>query len=106
MKEKFSITATLVLAMIFGTIVLPHSSSATTMTELTPTFQDNCVVKGDNDAPLRVRSTPNGKVIGSLKVGADILAYDLVKDKNGKYWTKIKYKKGFGYVSTQFISCG
>lgn len=106
MKNKFLITATLVMLMLFGTIVLSHPTLANTITEFTPTFQDNCVVKGDNDAPLRVRSTPNGKAIGNLKVGTDILAYDVVKDKNGKYWTKIKYKKGFGYVSTQFISCG
>jgi len=66
----------------------------------------NCVVTGANDTPLRVRSTPGGSVIGSLKVGADILAYDLVKDRNGDYWTMVKYKNGYGYVSTQFISCG
>lgn len=106
MKKKFSIPAALAMSMLFGTIVLPRPTSADTITELTSATQDNCVVKGSDDSPLRVRAAPGGKVIGSLKAGADIVAYDLVKDKSGKYWTKIKYKKGFGYVPTQFISCG
>lgn len=67
---------------------------------------DNCVVKGNNSTPLRVRSSPGGGIIGSLKVGADIQAYDLVQDRNGENWTKIKFQGGTGYVSTQFISCG
>ena len=106
MKKKFSITAILVMSMLFGTIVLPHPTSANTITELTLLLQDNCVVKGSDDSPLRVRATPGGRIIGSLKVGTDILAYSVVQDRNGNNWTKIKYKKGFGYVSTQFISCG
>ncbi len=106
MKNKLTITATLVLAMIFGTIVLPQTTSANTFTEFTPTTQDNCVVVGDDDRPLRVRATPGGKVIGSLKIGTQILAYDLVQDRYGNNWTKIKFKRGFGYVSTDYISCG
>lgn len=66
----------------------------------------NCVVTGANNTPLRVRSNPGGNVIGSFQVGADIVAYDLVKDRNGENWTMVKYKGGYGYVSTQFISCG
>lgn len=66
----------------------------------------NCIVKGSNNTPLRVRSNPGGNVIGSLPVGTDIVAYDLVQDGSGENWTMIKYKGGFGYVSTQFISCG
>ena len=68
--------------------------------------QDNCVVVGDNDLPLRVRANPGGKVIGSLKIGTQILDYDVVQDNNGNDWTKIKYVRGFGYISTDFISCG
>jgi len=106
MKNTLSITATLVLAMLFGTIVLPQTASANTITEFTTTTQDNCVVVGNNNLPLRVRATPGGKVIGSLKIGTNIVAYDLVQDRNGNYWTKIKFRKGFGYVSTDYISCG
>jgi len=106
MKNKLTITAILVMFMLFGTIVLPHPTSANPITELTPLRQDNCVVKGDNDTPLRVRATPNGRAIGSLKVGSQIIAYKVVQDSAGNNWTKIKYKKGFGYVWTGFISCG
>lgn len=94
------------MSMLFGAIVLPRPTSANTMTKSTSATQDNCVVKGSDDSTVRVRKTPGGRVVGSLKAGADILAYDLVKDKSGKYWTKIKYKNGFGYVLTQFVSCG
>lgn len=104
MKNKLSIT--LALAMLFGTIILPHTTSAKTTTELTPITQDNCVVVGDNNLPLRVRATPGGRVIGSLKIGTQILAYDLVQDRRGNDWTKIKFGRGFGWVSTDYISCG
>lgn len=106
MKNKITITATLVLAMIFGTIVLPQTTSANTFTEFTPTTQDNCVVVGDDDRPLRVRATPGGKIIGSLKIGTQILAYNAVQDRSGNYWTKIKFGRRFGYVSTDYVSCG
>ena len=92
--------------MLFGAIVLPHTTSANAITEFTPTTQDNCVVVGDNNLPLRVRATPGGKIIGKLKIGTQILTYNVVQDNNGDDWTKIKYGRGYGYVSTDFISCG
>lgn len=105
MQNKLTIT-TLILVMLFGTIVLPQTTSANTFTEFTLTTQDNCVVVGNNNLPLRVRATPGGKIIGSLKIGTQILAYDLVQDRYGNNWTKIKFKRGFGWVSTDYISCG
>jgi len=41
-----------------------------------------------------------------LKIGTQILAYDLVQDRSGNNWTKIKYGRRFGWVSTDYISCG
>lgn len=98
MKKKFSITATLILVMLFGTIILPSATSANTITEYSSVTQDDCMVVGQNNLPLRVRATPGGKIIGSLKIGTQIKAYDLVQDKKGNNWTNIKFKKGFGYV--------
>ena len=106
MKNKLTVTATLVLAMLFGTIILPQTTSANTITEFTPTTQDNCVVVGQNNLPLRVRATPGGKIIGKLKIGTQFLDYDVVQDNNGNDLTKIKYGRGFNYISTDFISCG
>lgn len=106
MKNKFLITATLIPAILFGAIVLPQTTSAKTITESVQATQYNCVTKGSNDIPLRVRKTPGGAVIGTIEIGAAIPASDPVKDRKGKNWTKIKYKKGFGYIPTQFISCG
>jgi len=107
MKKRISITAPIVLAILFGTAVLPVSTSATT-TNIEPVvfIQDSCVVKGTNNTPLRVRATPGGRVIGSLKLGAQIWAYGIEQDNYGNDWTKIKYKRGYGFVSTQFVSCG
>lgn len=106
MKKRISITVGMALAVLFGTAVLPISTSATTSTEPAVVLQDNCVVKGSNNTPLRVRATPGGRVIGSLKRGANILAYGIEQDNYGNDWTKIKYRKGYGFVSTDFISCG
>lgn len=106
MENKIWIIATLLLAMIFGTMLLPNTTSANKITNFTRLRQTNCVVKGDNDTPLRVRATPNGRAIGSVKVGSQIVAYEVVQDSGGNNWTKIKFKKRFGYVWTGFISCG
>lgn len=103
---KLSMAATLALTIIFGAIAMPNSTSAYTTANTTPLIQDNCVVRGNNDIPLRVRSTPNGRIIGSLKVGANIKAWDLTTDRNGVDWTKISFKRGYGWVATEFISCG
>ncbi len=105
MKNKLSITATLMLAMLFGTIVLPSAASANTLMEFTPMNQDNCYVVGNNNVPLNVRKTPNGRIIGKLKVGADIKAWDIVTDRNGYDWTKITWGRGYAWVATEFISC-
>ncbi len=103
---KLSMAAALALAMVFGTVLLPGTGTAGTVTRKVTVAQDDCVVTGSNNVPLRVRSTPNGRIVGKLKIGSHIKAWDLVTDRNGEYWTKIKWGRGFGYVSTQFISCG
>ncbi len=106
MKKKILMTAPFALALLFGTTLLPVSSAATTTTETATLFQDNCVVTGNDDRPLRVRSTPGGRVIGSLNIGANIVAYGIEQDNYGNDWTKIRYKRGYGFVSTQYVSCG
>ena len=98
--------ATVALAMLFGAIAMPTSTSGNTASNAMPLFQDNCVVRGNNNIPLRVRSTPNGRVIGSLKVGTQIKAWDLTQDRNGVDWTKISWKRGYAWIATEFVSCG
>ncbi|HMS40065.1 MAG TPA: SH3 domain-containing protein [Pyrinomonadaceae bacterium] len=107
MKNKLTTTATLMLAMLFGTIVMPQTVSANTFMEFTPTTQDYCVVRErNNNAPLNVRKTPNGRIIGKLQVGEEIEAWDVVADRNGYNWTKITWGNGYAWVATEFISCG
>ncbi len=106
MKKRISITATILLAVLFAAVTMPLSTSAKANTGSIPLVQENCVVTGSNNAPLRVRATPGGRVIGSLKLGANILAYGTEQDNYGDYWTKIRFKRGFGYISTRFVSCG
>lgn len=103
---KLTLKATLALGIAFAAMLMPNSTSASTATDAIPIFQDNCVVRGNNDIPLRVRSAPNGRIIGSLKVGTQIKAWDLVTDRNGVDWTKISFKRGYGWVATEFVSCG
>ena len=103
---KKSIAAAFAAALLFGSIAVPSSASAVASTTVLPLFQDNCVVQGNNNIPLRVRSAPNGRILGSLKVGSQIKAWDLTQDRNGVDWTKISWKKGYAWVATEFISCG
>lgn len=103
---KTSLAAAFAVALLFGSIAMPTSASATAEATFFPIFQDNCVVKGNNNIPLRVRSAPNGRILGSLKVGSQIKAWDLTQDRNGVDWTKISWKKGYAWVATEFISCG
>lgn len=102
---KFLLVATMGVAMFLGTFAMPNSASASTTAKPVLLMQDDCVVTGNNDIPLRVRSTPGGRVIGSLKVGSNIKAWD-IQTKNGVDWTKISWKRGYGWVATEFVSCG
>ncbi|MFT3742898.1 MAG: hypothetical protein QM785_01265 [Pyrinomonadaceae bacterium] len=103
---KKSIAAMFAAAVLFGLTAMPSSASATTAATVLPLFQDNCVVTGNNNTPLRVRSAPNGRILGSLKVGSQIKAWGLTQDRSGVDWTKISWKKGYAWVATEFISCG
>lgn len=103
---KFKIVTSVVLVMLFGTMASTSNASAPSITGPTTVTQDYCVVIGSNNVPLRVRSAPNGRIIGKVKIGANIKAWDLVQDRYGNDWTKISYGRGYGWVSTQFISCG
>lgn len=103
---KLTVVTAVVIAMLFGTMASTSNASAAAITGLTPARQDDCVVIGNNAVPLRVRSAPNGRIIGKLKVGANIKAWGLVQDRYGNDWTKIRWGRGYGYVSTQFVSCG
>lgn len=106
MNKTISIAGTITLAILFGAVAMPYQTAAKPNEVSLPLIQDNCVVRGTNNTPLRVRSTPGGRVIGSLKIGTHILAYGIEQDNNGNDWTKIKYRKGYGFVSTEFVSCG
>ncbi|MBK8303514.1 MAG: hypothetical protein WBC19_07550 [Pyrinomonadaceae bacterium] len=102
---KFSIVAVFAAAVLLGTFTMTSSTAASTTTGAMLFVQDDCVVIGNNDVPLRVRSTPGGRVIGSLNVGSNIKAWD-IQTKNGVDWTKISWKRGYGWVATEFVSCG
>lgn len=106
MKKRPSITITVALAMLFGTVIMPPPTSATVPTGPAPLFQDECVVVGNNNKPLRVRATPGGRVIGSLRLGANIVAYGWTSDIYGEQWVKIRYRRRVGYVSSRFVFCG
>lgn len=106
MKKRLSITIMVAVATLFGTVIMPHSTSAIVPSGPAPLFQDECVVVGDNNKPLRVRATPGGRVIGSLRRGAHIVAYGWTSDSYGEQWVKIRYRRGVGYVSARFVFCG
>lgn len=103
MKKRLSITMMVAQVLLFGTVIMPHSTSATVPA---PLFQDECVVVGNNKKPLRVRATPGGRVIGSVRLGAHIVAYGWTSDIYGEQWAKIRYRRGVGYVSGRFVFCG
>lgn len=106
MNKRILTIAPIAMAILFGTVAMPFEISGKARIVSAPLFQDNCVITGTNNKPLRVRATPGGRVIGSLKIGTQILAYGIEQDNFGNDWTKIKYRRGYGFVSTQFVSCG
>jgi hypothetical protein len=69
---------------------------------------DRCKVTDPTGTPLKVRSAPNGKVIGTLGNGVLVSVIEYKDDANGKPWVDVadyKTKKPIGWVFREFVSC-
>lgn len=69
-----------------------------------------CQVSDPTGTPLNVRSSPNGKIINSLRNNRQVNIIETAYDKQNRQWAKIggyyqgKYKV-WGWVIREFISC-
>ena len=89
--------STIVVAAISLMAMLPIAASAETSKVTDPT-----------GTRLNVRSSPNGKVISTLKNGTKIRRVDHADDSQGRSWVLAyteKTNKRIGWVYREFVSC-
>ncbi len=64
-----------------------------------------CTVVDPTGTPLNVRDGPNGRILSTLKKGAQVEVIDH-KDHNGKRWALVgKYAEAWGYVFGAYLKC-
>jgi uncharacterized protein YraI len=63
--------------------------------------QAECVVTDPTGTPLNIRSSPNGRIVGTLRNGARVTIETVTYDSQGRAWANI----GVGWVFREFISC-
>lgn len=73
-----------------------------------PAYAETCLVADPTGTPLKYRSVPYGKVLGSLPNGTPIYINDWRIDKNGKPWVRAfrHYNNRYlGWVYYNYLSC-
>jgi len=69
-----------------------------------------CKVTDPTGTPLNVRTSPNGKKIGTLPNGKEVYIENIRYDEKGRPWARVgSYVSGeykiYGWVFREFISC-
>lgn len=85
-------------------------ATALTLTAILPVsaFAETCKVADPSGTPLKYRSAPYGKIIGSLKNGTSVYINGEKYDDNGKLWVRAfssKTNKFLGWVYYDYLSC-
>jgi hypothetical protein len=68
-----------------------------------------CVVADTSGTPLNVRSSPNGRVVSTVRNGVEVEISDEAVDRRGRLWVYIGYGSGDAYVQgwviRRFLRC-
>ncbi len=70
--------------------------------------QARCMVTDPTGTPLNVRTSPWGKVIGTVPNGMVVRVIDSAKDDKGRPWVYVRAYEGgapLGWVFREFVSC-
>jgi hypothetical protein len=70
--------------------------------------QEVCKVTDPTGTPLNVREKPQGKIVGTIRNGKDVVPMAFGADQNGNYWILVADEesgKEIGWVFREFVSC-
>lgn len=68
-----------------------------------------CTVDDPSDTPLNLRAAPNGRILGAINNGVDVLVVQVVTDARGRAWAQVRTRERrprTGWVFRRFIYCG
>jgi hypothetical protein len=69
---------------------------------------DTCFVADPTSSPLNVRNRPNGRIVGKIANGSEVVIKTIKKDRKGKAWAKIvqqNSESSSGYVILKYLQC-
>jgi hypothetical protein len=69
---------------------------------------DTCFVADPTDSSLNVRDRPNGRIVGQIPNGSEVVIKAIKKDRKGKAWAKIiqqNSESSSGYVILKYLQC-
>jgi hypothetical protein len=69
----------------------------------------NCIVADPTGTPLNLRTSPNGKVISTIRNGSPVTIIDDAADSQGRAWSYIRSdvsRANLGWVIKSFLGCG
>lgn len=69
-----------------------------------------CQVTDPTGTPLNIRSSPNGKIVRTLRNGTEVYIHEMTSDRKGRAWALVgSYQSGsyktWGWVFREFLSC-
>lgn len=67
----------------------------------------NCVIADPTSTPLNIRTTPNGKIIGTIANGERARILDQTTDRTGDQWVYISdsASQPLGWVFRRYLVC-
>lgn len=96
--KTFFLNLFLLILLVFALVVDAISQS------------DRCKVTDPTETPLNVRASPNGKILRTIKNGANIYVEQTTSDEKNRSWVQISQaigneRKILGWVFGEFINC-
>lgn len=70
--------------------------------------QSFCYVSDPTGTPLNIRIEPNGRVVGTIRNGAQVTIGETRSDERGRTWVFVRdldSGRGIGWVYRDFLNC-
>lgn len=82
--------------------------ASTTLEPVAAQRTGRCIVSDPTGTPLNVRASPQGRVVSTIRNGAQVRVTNTTRDHKGQPWAYIvgwENGREIGWVFREFVSC-